>query len=409
MQTPLYIPSSCFAKKIAQRFGTPTFITDNATIVKRIKTLRKAFTTKTKIYYAIKANYNPAIVKIMRKNGIDGIDATSPFEIKLAKKSGFSAKQIIFTGNNSSTQDLRTVYQEKVLPNIGSLSELRRWGEMFPGTPLSLRINPGSGGGEFKELITSGKHVKFGIKKTELEKARVIIKRYNLNIIGLHFHLGSGLYNTKKFTPAIKVICGLALTFKNLQFIDVGGGFGVRYHPKEKPLDSKIFFTSIEKYLYKLEKELGHTIEIRIEPGKFLVAESTCLLTKIITIRKNKNLTIVGVDTSLNHIIRPSLYGAYHHMIKVPRTLPLTKVNVVGNICESTDVLGTNILLGKPREGDLIAILTAGAYCSSMSSLYNLRPYAAEVLVTKKNYRLIKKKLSFNKVIANLGFKENSR
>ena len=153
-----------------------------------------------------------------------------------------------------------------------------------------------------------------------------------------------------------------------------------------------------------MEKKLGYPLEIRIEPGKFLVAESTCLLTKVTSIRKNQNITTVGVDTSLNHIIRPSLYGAYHHMIKIPPATLLTKVNVVGNICESTDVLGTAIPLGKPQEGDLIAILTAGAYCAAMSSLYNLRPYAAEVLINKKGYSLIKKKLSFKQTITNLGF-----
>ncbi len=403
MPTSLYIPSKRLSEKVTRQYKTPTFITDSATVINRIKTLQKAFTKKTKIYYAIKANYNPAIIKLLQKNGIDGIDATSPFEIKLAKKLGFLAKKITFTGNNSSTEELRTIHHEKVLPNLGSLSELKRWGEIFPNTSLSLRINPGSGSGEFKQLITSGKHVKFGIRKTELATAKKIINRYNLNIIGLHFHLGSGLYNTKKFAPAVKMICTLAPTFKNLQFIDFGGGFGVRYHPGKKPLNLKQFFTVIKKHLDPLEKNMGRPIEIRIEPGKFLVAESTCLLTKITSIRKDKSITTVGVDTSLNHIIRPSLYGAYHHMVKIPHTLPLTKVNVVGNICESTDVLGTAIPLGKPQEGELVAILTAGAYCSSMSSLYNLRPYAAEVLVDKKGVRLSKKRFSFNQMITNLG------
>ena len=408
MQTSLYIPPYSLAKKIAQKFGTPTFVTSGAIIINRIKTLKKAFTAKTKIYYALKANYNPAIIKIMRENNIDGIDTTSPFEIKLAKKLGFSAKQIIFTGNNSSTQELRTIHQEKVLVNIGSLSELIRWGEMFPGTSLSLRINPGSGSGEFKEVVTAGKHVKFGIRKNELEAAKTIIARYSLNIVGLHCHLGSGLYNTKNFAPAVKMICDLASAFKNLQFIDFGGGFGVRYYPDEKPLNIKNFFIIIKKYLDALEKKMGRSIEIRIEPGKFLVAESTCLLTSVTTIRKEKNITTIGVDTSLNHIIRPSLYGAYHHIVKISKSSgkePLTKVNIVGNICESTDVLGTNILLENPQENDLIAILTAGAYCSSMSSLYNLRPYAPEVLVDKtSDLWLTKKPLSFAKTVANLGY-----
>jgi diaminopimelate decarboxylase len=404
MTTSIYTPPENLAKKIAQKFGTPIFITDAKTIIDRIKELRSSFSRKTKIYYAMKANYNPAILKLMLKNGIDGIDATSPFEIKLAKNAGFPSKQIIFTGVNSSIEELRAVYQEKVLPNLGSLSELEKWGEMFPHTKISIRVNPGSGGGEFKELITAGKHAKFGIRLLDLEKAKKIIKLRSLKVIGLHFHLGSGLYNTKRFERAIKSLCQHAPTFEHLRFLDVGGGFGVRYRPEQKPVHTQDFFKVINKHCCKLEQHFGHPLEIRIEPGKFLVAESTCLLTKVNSIKKDGELYTIGVDTSLNHIIRPSLYGAYHHVVKIsPQGKPI-KANIVGNICESTDVLGVAISLRKSQEGDLIAILTAGAYCASMSSLYNLRPYAAEVLIDKKNCHLIKRKLSFAETIKSQGF-----
>lgn len=400
----LYVPEYDLAKSIVQNHGTPTFVTDAETLRNRVQVFKDSF-ANTKIFYALKANYNPAILNVLKDAGIDGVDSVSPYEIQLAKKLGFKSDQIIFTGNNSDADELQLVNSEGILINIGSLSELKKLGELCPGTAISLRFNPGIGEGEFHQVITGGSKSKFGILHQDIEVAKEIAAKYNLNITGVHCHIGSGFYYTEKFQEAVFMITNLARHFKSLKFIDIGGGFGVRYKPNESQINLKAFYDSIENIIQKFNQYNGKEIDLVVEPGKFLVAESTCLLTKVTTIKHNNDTIFVGTDTGINHLIRPAFYGAYHHVINLSRPkAPIHEVQIVGNICESSDVIGNNVEIAMPEEGDILAILTAGAYTTSMSSLYNLRPYAAEILVDKKNIRLIRKRLNFNEAFNGLGF-----
>jgi diaminopimelate decarboxylase len=405
MTTSIYIPDHKFAESIVNEYGTPVFVTDVGILKNRTKLFRDAFGKGSKIFYALKANYNPNILRVLKEMGIDGVDAVSPYEIQLAKQVGFSSNQIIFTGNNSDDAELKVVRDENVLLNIGSLSELERFGVLFPGTDISLRFNPGVGEGECHQVITGGMKSKFGILYQDIEQAKEIVNKHNLNIVGVHCHIGSGFYYTEKFQEAVHMIIDLATHFKNLKFIDIGGGFGVRYKPSESAINLKDFYHSIKNKLNKFNKKNGKEIDLFVEPGKFLVAESTCLLTRVSNIKRNNDTIFVGTDTGLNHLIRPSFYAAYHHIVNLSRPkAPLHEVQIVGNICESSDILGNNIEIAMPEEGDILAILTAGAYCASMSSLYNFRPYAAEVLVDGDKHKLIRKRLDFNQTLNGLGF-----
>ena len=405
---PLYIPSKNIAQQIVEQFGSPTFVTDKSTLISKVKMLKEAFGSKTSIFYALKANYNPAIVQVLKKAGINGIDAVSPFEVRFAKKLGFNASQIIFTGNNLNDEELQKVHEERVLLNIGSVSELERFGKMFQGSRVSIRLNPGVGDGEFEAVITGGKKSKFGISRRDIKQAKMVIDKYRLKVIGVHCHIGSGFYSSRNFEVAIRTILREASAFKNLEFVDFGGGFGVRYKPDEIPVNLKEFFLASKPYIEAFSKQNNKDIEIRFEPGKFLVAESTCLLTRVTTIKKEKNTIFVGTDTGMNHLIRPALYNAYHHIVNISQDhrAPLEKVKVVGNICESSDVLGKSVLVSQPREGDVLAILTAGAYGATLSSLYNFRPYAAEVLIDAKKIMLTRKRQSFTEVMGSLGFEK---
>ncbi|RDD42246.1 Diaminopimelate decarboxylase [Trichoplax sp. H2] len=401
----MYKPSLEISQRVTEKHGTPVFVTDSGILHRKVQILKDATGKNTKVYYALKANYNPHIIRELKAAGIDGIDAVAPFEIKLAKQCGFKSQQIIFTGNNSDDQELAEVHAEGVIPNIGSISELERFGAVFNGAEVSIRFNPGIGDGETKMVITGGKESKFGILLEEIEQAKQIIRKYHLQLIGVHCHIGSGFYAAEVFESAVYEIFKIAANFKSLKFIDLGGGFGVMYEPDSKPVRIKQFFNCVEKYVKEFTLSNGREINMIVEPGKFLVAESTCLLVKVTNIKKNGEIIFIGTDSGMNHIIRPALYGSYHHIINISNPdAPLRRVTVVGNICESSDTFGENLEIALPQEGDLLAILTAGAYCASMSSLYNLRPYAAEVLVNGQEIRLIRERLDYRKIMQGLGF-----
>jgi diaminopimelate decarboxylase len=394
--------------RIVKEVGTPVFVTDIAILKQKVANIQSAFNKNCLLFYAIKANFNPAIINVLKEAGINGIETISPFEINLAKKLGFDNNQILFTGNNCDADELEQAKNSGVIVNLGSISELNSFAKRFYGTEISIRINPGFGDGEFKQIITGGKDSKFGIYHTQIHEALKIIKDNNLKLIGLHCHLGSGLYDTKNFTPMVDFMFKLANQMEGLKFIDLGGGFGVRYKPADKEVDLTKFESVIDEHYEKYQSLKSNNIKIIFEPGKYLVAESTFLLTKITNIRDHNKQKIVGVNTGFNHIIRPALYSSYHHIINISKLDEVKEaVKIVGNICESTDVINENIELSNPKEGDILAILTAGAYCSSMSSLYNLRPYAPEVLINGNEFTITRERMNFEKSMSSMGFKND--
>jgi diaminopimelate decarboxylase len=392
-------------ERIVKDVGTPVFVTDKAVLGQKVKDIKNAFGSNCLLYYAIKANFNPSIVTALNDAGIDGIETISPYEIQLAKKLGFGNSQILFTGNNTSIEELNQAKELGAMMNIGSISELRYYANRYKGSEISIRINPGFGDGEFKQIVTGGADSKFGILHTQLDEALNIMRDNNIDLVGLHCHLGSGLYSTDNFAPMVEYMFGLANKIKNVRFIDLGGGFGVKYKPSSEAIDLKDFAAIIEACYGKYDKLKAAGVKVIIEPGKYLVAESTFLLTTIANIREQHGMKMVCVDTGFNHIIRPALYSSYHHIINISKPNERhEEVRVVGNICESTDVLNEKIAIAKPEEGDVLAILTAGAYCASMSSLYNLRPYAAEVILEQDRFAVTRKRLGFDATIESLGF-----
>jgi diaminopimelate decarboxylase len=394
--------------RIVKEVGTPVFVTDIEILKQKVANIQRAFNKNCLLFYAIKANFNPAIINILKEAGINGIETISPFEINLAKKLGFDNNQILFTGNNCDADELEQAKNSGVIVNLGSISELNSFAKRFHGTEISIRINPGFGDGEFKQIITGGKDSKFGIYHTQIHEALKIIKDNDLKLIGLHCHLGSGLYDTKNFTPMVDFMFKLANQMEGLKFIDLGGGFGVRYKPEDKEVDLTQFASVIDEHYEKYQSLAANNIKIIFEPGKYLVAESTFLLTKITNIRDHNKQKIVGVNTGFNHIIRPALYSSYHHIINISKLDEAKEVvKIVGNICESTDVINENIELSSPKEGDIVAILTAGAYCSSMSSLYNLRPYASEVSINGNEFTITRERMNFEKTMSSMGFKND--
>ena len=385
--------------EISKNFGTPVWVTDEKTIKNKCAEMINAFSKlNVKIFYAIKANYNPHYVKIIKDSGIYGIDAVSPNEVKLALSLGYESEQIIFTPSNPTDEEMKFVGEQNILQNLGSLSELERFGKMFTGSNVSVRLSPNIGVGEFDKITTGNNESKFGIVFEDFAEVQNICKKYNLTLIGIHCHLGSGFYTTTEFTQAFELLLNISNKFSDIKFIDMGGGFGVQYNPNKEEINLVDFAKSLEK------KIKNSPIEIRIEPGKFLISQSTVLLTKVTT-RKAKNKTFIGTDSGFHHLIRPAMYGAYHHVIntsKIGTDAEIENVQVTGNVCETCDIFNDNINLQKTDEGDVLAILVSGGYGSAMSSNYNLRENACEVLVKENGeVKLTKKRQNYEQIIEN--------
>ncbi|MEI7511348.1 MAG: diaminopimelate decarboxylase [Candidatus Peregrinibacteria bacterium] len=392
-------------EEIAQTYGTPVFVTSEKILRERARQMKSAFPMKKKILYAIKANSNPHIVKILQDEGIDGIDTVSIFEVQLALDIGFSAENIVFTGANPSDEELRFVHEKGVLVNAGSLSELERFGKMFPGGNIAVRINPGVGAGLFAGNVTGGEKSKFGIPALQFEEAKEILKKYDLQLVGIHAHVGSGFYSPEEFVQSAELVLSEAKNFQDLEFVDFGGGFGIPYTEEKEHLDLQEFGRQIAEKLQQFSQENGREIEMRIEPGRFLPCESTLLLASVTTIKNTPTRTFVGLNTGMHHLIRPAMYGAYHHILNVshPEAEKIT-ADIVGNVCESSDFFARDREIATPQENDLLAILDAGAYGTAMSSNYNLQPLAAEVLVRENGeIQLIKKRQTYEQMVENFG------
>ncbi|MCI5060091.1 MAG: diaminopimelate decarboxylase [Alphaproteobacteria bacterium] len=395
-----FVPTLEQAERIITQTGqTPIYVTDKQNLSHKARLFRDAFGPGVKIFYALKANYNPAIVLALKEAGIDGLDTVSPYEVLLGKKLGFTSEELLFTGNGCSNDELRQIHEQGVISNLGSLSELKRFGDMFPDAPCAIRLNVDVGDGECAFVVTGGEDTKFGISDCDIGTAKDLIAKYNLTLIGIHGHIGSGFYQKESFVAGVEGILGRAKGFDApLKFIDFGGGFGIRYHLQKEAINLKNWAGAVQHKLDDFAKTMPEDFHYRLEPGKFLVGESTCLLARVTMVKPERKTTFVGIDTGFNHLIRPTLYGSYHQIINLSATREKRgekQVTVVGNVCESGDIFGDNIILPNPEEGDILAILSAGAYCQSMSSLYQLRPPASEVMVDGNNINIIRAPMSF--------------
>ena len=402
----MFIPTHTQAKDITDTFGSPVYVTDAAILKQKANVMLEAFSDfNLKIFYAMKANYNPALVRKIKEAGIYGIDAVSPNEIRLALELGYQPQQIIFTPSNPSDEEIKYAGEKSVLQNLGSLSELRRFGKQFPSHNVSIRICPEVGAGESEKVTTGQTESKFGIALVDLGEVKKILSEFNLKLVGIHSHIGSGFYEAEVFRKSVEALCHLARDFESVEFLDLGGGFGVQYHPDKPEIDLTAFAAAIREPIDQFNQDTGKNIEIRIEPGKFLVARSTVLLSTITTIKQKGGVTFVGLDSGFHNLIRPAMYGSYHHVVNLSKMqAPTVPVQVVGNVCETCDVFNQNIELGQPEEGDIVAILVAGGYGSSMSSNYNIRETVAEVMVEGDQIILTKKRQTYEEVMGSFIF-----
>lgn len=276
----LYL-GGCQAEALAGEFGTPLYVYEEELIRRQCALFKESFAAAPlDIHYAMKANGNPAILTILREEGLF-IDAVSPFEVRLCLELGFAPEQIIFTGNNTTEDELRYCLEQGVPVNVGSLAELEVYGRLKVGGPVALRINPDVGAGHHPHVITGGPDSKFGIYHTAAAEIQQLLHRHKLRLTGIHSHIGTGILETGQMLEAMDIILNTAKRFAELEFIDFGGGFGIPYRPGQEPLPLPELGRAMAERFAAFCGEYGRELRMKLEPGRWLVAQAGTLLMRV--------------------------------------------------------------------------------------------------------------------------------
>jgi len=377
--------------KLLNEYGSPLYVYSEDILRLRCREIKGLCEYKNfRVNFSPKANSNPAVLQIVRSEGLDS-DAMSPGEMAAALLVGFKPEQILFIANNVSEDEMRFAIERGILVSVDSLSQLERYGKINAGGRAALRINPGIGAGHHEKVVTAGKHTKFAINIEDLDEAKNIAARYNLKIAGLNQHIGSLFMDGGVYVQAADVMFGLAKQFDTLEFIDLGGGFGTPYRKAEgEPrLDLAEFKRLFDKRVNDFIASYGKEVKIIAEPGRYISAECGVLLGNVHAVKYNSGVKYIGTDIGFNVLMRPVLYGSHHDIEIYPASgkkagEETELATVVGNICETGDILAKDAALPKDvRAGDVIAVMDAGAYGFTMSSNYNNRQRPAELLIRR--------------------------
>ncbi|MCG8390645.1 MAG: diaminopimelate decarboxylase [Cytophagales bacterium] len=387
-------------KDIAKEFGTPLYVYDAEKIINQLQTLKNAFSNQNvKIKYAAKALTNVSILKLMKKHGA-GVDVVSAQEADLALKAGFDPKDILFTPNCVSFDEIQEGVEKGLVINIDNISILEQFGHKYRDTvPCCVRLNPHIMAGGNTKISTGHVDSKFGISIYQLPHLLRVIKSNHIDVVGLHMHTGSDILDADVFLKMAEILFGIAQDFPNLQFVDFGSGFKVGYKPGDITTNIYDLGVKLGKAFDDFCNNYGRKLEMWFEPGKYLVSEAGLFLAKVNVIKTTPATAFVGVDSGMNHLLRPMMYDAYHEIVNVSNPNGIQRVyTVVGYICE-TDTFGWDRKIHEVREGDLLAIKNAGAYGFSMASNYNSRYRPAEILVYNGKAHLIRERENMEDIL----------
>jgi diaminopimelate decarboxylase len=385
---------------LVKEFGSPLYVYDAEKIIFQLKTLKTAFAASdVKIKYAAKALTNLSILKLLQRHGSD-VDVVSIQEAQLALKAGFIPSQIMYTPSGVDFTEITEAVSLGLTVNLDSLPVLKKFGETYKDSyPCSIRLNPHIMAGGNIKISTGHSNSKFGISVYQLPEIKQIVSAYNIKINGLHIHTGSDITESDVFLKMADILFGMAGDFPHLRFIDFGSGFKVSY--KEGDIVTNVYDLGLKltKSFNDFCQTYGRKLELHFEPGKFIVSEAGHLLVKVNVVKSTPAVTFVGVDSGLNHLIRPMMYDSYHGIINVSNPAAEKKLyTVVGYICE-TDTIGSDRQISEIREGDILAIKNAGAYGYSMASNYNSRLKPAEVLILQGKAKLIREREKFEDLL----------
>ena len=387
---------------IADEFGTPLYVYDADKIKEQYNKLTTAFkNTDTVFFYACKALTNINILRYIKSLGAN-VDCSSVNEVKLALHAGFFPENILYTSNGIAFSEIQEAKELGVIINIDSLSNLEKFGKKYGHSyPVGIRLRPNIMAGGHIKISTGHEKSKFGIPVEQIDKIISLVNKYNIYINDLHIHTGSEIEDVDVFVKGIEVLFDIIPHFKELQVIDLGGGFKVPYQQGDSETDINLLAQKVNKLFASHPNPGGRPLQVWFEPGKFLVSESGYFITRVNVIKETEAATFVSVDSGFNHLIRPMFYDAYHRIENISNADREEKIySIVGNICE-TDTFAWDRKLNNVREGDYLTFYNAGAYGFQMSSNYNSRLRPAEVMVENGKTKLIRQRDVFEDLLKN--------
>lgn len=398
--------------RLPAEFGCPAWVYDAQIVREKIAALHQFDVVR----FAQKACSNIHILRLMREQGVK-VDSVSLGEIERALAAGFDPKAdgdaIVFTADVIDEATLARVHELQIPVNAGSVDMLEQLGQVSPGHRVWLRVNPGFGHGHSQKTNTGGENSKHGIWYADMPAALEVLQRYNLKLVGIHMHIGSGVDYGH-----LEQVCGAmvrqVLDFgQDLEAISAGGGLSIPYREGEEAIDTDHYYGLWSAARDKIAAHLGHPVKLEIEPGRFLVAEAGVLVAQVRSVKEMGSRHFVLIDAGFNDLMRPSMYGSYHHITALAAdghdliNAPRVETVVAGPLCESGDVFtqqeGGKVetrALPEVKPGDYLVLHDTGAYGASMSSNYNSRPLLPEVLFDNGVARLIRRRQTIQELLA---------
>jgi len=400
-------------KRLVEKYGSPLYVYNENILRERCGEMAKLVTyPRFRAYYSAKANSNIHLLRIIHEEGLHA-DAISPGEIIFLEKAGFKPHEIFYIANNVSPGEMEFAIERGVTVSVDSPSQLEQYGALNPGGKVAVRINPGIGAGHNEKVMTAGNNTKFGIYPDLIPEIKRILRKHNLKLVGINQHIGSLFMESMPYIEAAKTLLSIAENFDGLEFIDFGGGFGIPYRKQEGEgrLDLKALGEQLDEIIGSWTAKHGIYPTFQIEPGRYVVAECGVLLGTVYAVKAGYRTTYVGTDLGFNVLMRPAMYNS-HHDVEVydENGLPIRSgqyrdTTVVGNICESGDIIAKNRPLPIIKEGYMLGIMDAGAYGYSMASTYNNRLRPAEVLIDRNgNDMLIRRRETFDDLLSTFNF-----
>jgi len=392
------------AQKLAKKYRTPFYCYSLSQLRNNYHSLNNAFRdVKPIICFSVKSNSNLTLLRELKKIG-SGADVVSLGELLKAIKAGMNPKKIVFSGVGKTEEEIRVAIKKRILLiNVESENEAilinKISKKLFRKTSIGIRLNPNVTGKTHKKISTGGKNEKFGLLYNDCVNLCQKIKRMeNLKLEGLSVHIGSQITNIKPFKEVLSTLNKILNKTKiDLKYKDLGGGMGISYSNKEKQLNLKQYSQLVRKFTK------NKNVKIIFEPGRFIVGNAAVLISKIIYIKKGNNKKFVILDTGMNDLIRPALYDAEHKIVPLKKANKRIGGNIefVGPVCESADKFLSQNSFAQIKEGDYVGLTHVGAYGMSLSSNYNCRPTAAEIMVTGSKHTLIRKRQSLENLVNN--------
>jgi len=387
--------------EVAKNFGTPVYIYDADKIKSQYEHIVSSFPgVDLKIKYAMKALSNISIVKYLKSLGA-GLDAVSIQEVQMGLQVGYEAREIMFTPSCVDFAEIEEAIDLGLTINIDNIAILEQFGHKYAGTkPICIRLNPHIMAGGNNKISTGHIDSKFGISILQSRHLLRVLETYNIHVNGVHMHTGSDILDAEVFLKGAEILFDFAKNFDTIEFLDFGSGFKVPYREGDIKVDLQDLGGKISIAFKEFQKDYGKPVQLWFEPGKYLVSEAGVLLVKTNVVKTTPATVFAGVDSGMNHLIRPMMYEAYHDIVNISNTNGTKRVyTIVGNICE-TDTFGWDRQLYEVKEGDLLAIRNAGAYGYSMSSNYNSRFRPPEVLIIDGVAKLIRERETMDNLLA---------